>query len=143
LFAAAHGISESGRFYLIPQDDDGGPNPTSLAQLAVDQIRLQDWLANRIKAKKAIVLLDTCESGALVGGYLRSRTNLPAWEAGVGRLHEAKGRPVLTATASGQFAHEGIIAGSGDLGDPSSSARCTLQCQLQELLRACVRKSRP
>jgi hypothetical protein len=114
LFAAAHGISESGRFYLIPQDYDGGANPTSLAQRAIDQNRLQDWLANRIKAKKALVLLDTCESGALVGGYLRSRTDLPASEAGVGRLHEATGRPVLTAAASRQFAHEGIIAGSGE-----------------------------
>lgn len=99
---------------LIPQDYDGGPNPTSLAQRAIDQNRLQDWLANRIKAKKAIVLLDTCESGALISGYMRSRTDLPASEAGVGRLHEATGRPVLTAAASGQYAHEGIIAGSGD-----------------------------
>jgi uncharacterized caspase-like protein len=114
LFAAAHGVAESGHFYLIPQDYDGGPNPISLAQRAINQLQLQDWLANRIKAKKAIVLLDTCESGALVGGYLRSRTDAPASEAAVGRLHEATGRPVLTAAASGQFAHEGIIAGSGD-----------------------------
>ena len=83
-------------------------------QRAIDQNRLQNWLANQIKAKKALILLDTCESGALVGGYLRSRTDIPASEAGVGRLHEATGRPVLTAAASGQFAHEGVIAGSGE-----------------------------
>ena len=31
LFAAAHGIAENGRFYLIPQDYDGGTNPDALA----------------------------------------------------------------------------------------------------------------
>jgi uncharacterized caspase-like protein len=107
LFAAAHGKSEAGRFYLIPQDYDGGPDPTALANRAIDQATLQDWLANRIKAKRVVVLLDTCESGALVGGYLRSRIDLPASEAALGRLHEAIGRPVLTAAAEGKPAFEG------------------------------------
>ena len=112
LFAAAHGISENGRFYLIPQDYQGGPN--ALARNAIDQDRLQDWLANRIKAKRAIILLDTCESGALVAGHMRSRTNSPASEAAMGRLHEATGRPVLTAAALGQEAWEGVIAHTGE-----------------------------
>jgi hypothetical protein len=112
LFAAAHGTSENGRFYLIPQDYQGGPG--ALHQQAIGQDRLQDWLANRIKAKKALILLDTCESGALVAGYLRSRTEEASSEAGVGRLHEATGRPVLTAAATGQFAHEGVVTSSGE-----------------------------
>ena len=62
LFAAAHGKSEAGRYYLIPQDYDGGPDPEALAKRAIDQSMLQDWLANRIKARKALILLDTCES---------------------------------------------------------------------------------
>lgn len=113
-FAAAHGISHNGRFYLIPQDYSGGTNPISLEANAIDQVRLQDWLANRIKAKKAVILLDTCESGALVAGHLRSRTDNAASEAAVGRLHEATGRPVLTAAALGQFAYEGLIGRSGN-----------------------------
>jgi hypothetical protein len=32
----------------------------------------------------------------------------------VGRLHEATGRPVLTAAASGEFAHEGVIGDTGE-----------------------------
>ena len=59
------------------------------------------------QAKKALILLDTCESGALVGGYTRSRTDIPASEAALGRLHEATGRPVLTAAADGKPAFEG------------------------------------
>jgi WD40 repeat protein len=107
LFAAAHGKSEAGRFYLIPQDYDGGPDPEALVARAIDQSMLQDWLANRIKAKKAVILLDTCESGALVAGYARSRTDAPASEAALGRLHEATGRPVLAAAAEGKPAFEG------------------------------------
>ena len=108
LFAAAHGYSvkESGRFYLIPQDYQGGPAPDALAERAIGQDRLQNWIANRIKAKKAIILLDTCESGALVNGY-------PASETAIGRLHEATGRPVLTAAASGQSALETDELGHG------------------------------
>jgi uncharacterized caspase-like protein len=112
-FAAGHGFSSNGRFYLIPQDYSGGGNPEHLEQRAIGQDKLQDWLANRIKAKRAIVLLDTCESGALIAGHLRSRTDGAVSEAGVGRLHEATGRPVLTAAASGQFAHEGVVDTSG------------------------------
>ena len=99
LFAAAHGTSDNGTFYLIPQDfrsDDERP----LRERAVSQARLQNWFSNHIKARRAIVLLDTCESGALVSGPSTSDTS-------IGRLHEAIGRPVLTATAIDQVAVEG------------------------------------
>ena len=107
LYAAAHGYSMNGNYYLIPQDYQGGANPQALKTRAIGQDRLQDWIANRIKAKKALILLDTCESGALTGGYTKSRTDAPASEAAVGRLHEATGRPVLTAAAAGNPAFEG------------------------------------
>lgn len=113
LFAAGHGYSSDGKFYLIPQDYSGGPEKAALEARAIGQERLQDWLANRIKAKRAVILLDTCESGALIAGHLRARAETAASEAGVGRLHEATGRSVLAAAALGQFAQEGLIASSG------------------------------
>jgi WD40 repeat protein len=106
LFAAAHGYSNNGRFYLLPQDYQGGTDPTALTSRAITQERLQDWVA-RIKARRGVILLDTCESGALTNGYAHSRTDAPASEAAVGRLHEATGRPVLTAAAAGKPAFEG------------------------------------
>jgi len=72
-----------------------------------EQERLQDWIANRIKTRRGIILLDTCESGARTNGYDHSRTDAPASEAAVGRLHEATGRPVLTAAAADKPAFEG------------------------------------
>ncbi|MDX2290144.1 MAG: caspase family protein [Hyphomicrobiaceae bacterium] len=104
LFIAAHGASENGRFYVIPQDFQSGSG--YLSRDAIGQDRLQDWLSNRIKARRALILLDTCESGALVQGYARSRDGRGA-DAAVGRLHEATGRPILTAAASGKPALEG------------------------------------
>ena len=80
----------------------------ALAQRAIDQDRLQDWLANRIKAKKAIILLDTCESGR-AGRRLHALAHRCAGlEAAIGRLHEATGRPVLTAAADGMPGLRGL-----------------------------------
>jgi hypothetical protein len=69
------------------------------------------WRSSRLSTRSA---LDTCESGALIAGYARSRIDAPASEAVVGRLHEATGRPVLAAAAVGQSAHEGEIGTSGE-----------------------------
>jgi WD40 repeat protein len=113
LFAAAHGYSHQGRFYLIPQDHQGGTAPEALAAHAIDQQRLQDWLANRIKARRALILLDACESGALTSGHIRSRFEGAGSDAAIGRLHEAIGRPVLTAAGVGQSALEITDLGHG------------------------------
>jgi uncharacterized caspase-like protein len=105
LYVAAHGRSHNGHFYIIPQDYRGGPN--AVMQQGIGQETIQDWIANRVRAKKALVLIDACEAGALIAGHTSSRTSMPLSEAAIGRLHEATGRPVLTATAAGQFAVEG------------------------------------
>src|SRR5262249_35002422 len=89
LYAAAHGYSLAGNYYMIPQDYQGGDDPEALKTRAVSQKRIQEWLATRIKAKRAVILFDTCESGALTGGYVKSRTEGTVSEAAVGRLHEA------------------------------------------------------
>jgi len=64
-------------------------DPKALAERAIDQLKIQDWLANRIKAKKALIRLDSCESGALTAGHTRSRFD--GSDAVIGRFHEAIG----------------------------------------------------
>jgi uncharacterized caspase-like protein len=91
---------------MIPQDYQGGGDPEALKTRAVSQERIQEWLASRIKAKRAVILLDTCESGALTSGYTKSRIEGTVSEAAVGRLHEATGRPVITAASPGKSAYE-------------------------------------
>jgi WD40 repeat protein/uncharacterized caspase-like protein len=103
--AAAHGKSENGRFHLIPQDyrSVGGRFVT---EGTIGQEQLQDWFANRIKARRGLILLDTCQSGALVASRA-SGVDAGNSEAALGRLNEATRRPVLTAAAADQAALEG------------------------------------
>jgi WD40 repeat protein len=103
--AAAHGKSENGRFHMIPQDYRSDA-PGTLAEKTIGQDRLQDWFANRIKARRGLILLDTCESGALVASR-PSGVDAGNSEAALGRLNEATGRPVLTAAAADKAALEG------------------------------------
>ena len=72
----------------------------------IGQEQLQDWFANRIRARRGLILLDTCESGALVASRA-SGVDAGNSEAALGRLNEATGRPVLTAAAADQAALEG------------------------------------
>jgi hypothetical protein len=50
LFAAAHGKSKNSRYHPIAQDYD--PDIGDLTKGTISQDDLQDWLANRIKARK-------------------------------------------------------------------------------------------
>jgi WD40 repeat protein len=104
-FAAAHGKSENGRYHLFPQNFSSDA-PGTIAEKSIGQDRLQDWFANRIKARRGLILLDTCESGALVASR-PSGLDLASSEEALGRLNEATGRPVLTAAAANQVALEG------------------------------------
>ena len=63
--AAAHGKSENGRFHLIPQNYRSVSGRFVTAG-TIGQEQLQDWFANRVKARRGLILLDACESGALV-----------------------------------------------------------------------------
>jgi len=68
---------------------------------------LKDWVVNRIKAKKAILLLDTCESGSLTTVQLASARGGFEQKSAVGRLIQATGRTTLTAALENQPALEG------------------------------------
>jgi hypothetical protein len=63
---------------------------------------------------------------------LARRTEGAASDAGVGRLHEATGRLVLTA-AAGQFAYEGLIGATGQRHEVSTWA----------MLETCATPPRP
>src|SRR5262249_29633666 len=79
-----------------------GDIDTSMAKHAVGQDKLQALIVNKIKAKRGLILLDTCESGASVAGLTRNDA-----DAALGKLHEATGRPVITASNVSQSALEG------------------------------------
>jgi Caspase domain len=73
---------------------------------AIGQDRIQGWLA-KIRAKKSIVIFDTCESGTLAGVQLAALRGGFEQLAAIGRLIEATGRTTLTASLESQPALEG------------------------------------
>ncbi len=112
-FVAAHGKTEDGKYFLVPQDFKfvpGKPLSQSLARNAISQDQLQKWLSS-IKAKKNVVIFDTCESGSLtvsgeVAALGQSRGGFELSGA-LNRLVQATGRTTLTAALDDQPAREG------------------------------------
>lgn len=102
-FLAGHGKTVEGRYYFIPQDFrfDG---EDAVTRLGIDQDRWQDWAA-QIKAKKSVMIYDTCESGSLTG--TRSLDAAAAQSAAVSRLTRAIGRTILSASTDDAPALEG------------------------------------
>ncbi len=113
-YAAGHGVTADGRYYFIPQDfkyQVGQSFDQNLIERAIGQDQLQKWFAE-IRARKSVLIFDTCESGTLTNGEqialnTRSLGAEEAQVAAVGRLIQATGRTTLTAAMDDQSALEG------------------------------------
>ena len=102
-FLAGHGKTLDGKYYFIPQDFRfSGDDPIRTG--GIDQDRWQEWSA-RVKARKAVMIYDTCESGSLTG--TRSVDTAIAQSAAVQRLTRATGRTILSASTDDAPALEG------------------------------------
>ena len=102
LFLAGHGVTHDGRYHFLPWDFQY-LGDEELAETAVNQLQLQDWLA-RIPAQKSLVLLDTCESGSMTKGHV---TRGLEEQAAITRLSRAMGRTTMTASTDTTPALEG------------------------------------
>ena len=102
-FLAGHGKTLEGKYYFLPQDFRfEGDDPIRMH--AIDQDRWQEWAA-RVKARKSVMIYDTCESGSLTG--TRSVDAAMAQSAAVQRLTRAMGRTILSASTDDAPALEG------------------------------------
>ncbi|WP_426035544.1 WG repeat-containing protein [Cypionkella sp. TWP1-2-1b2] len=102
-FLAGHGKTIEGKYYFIPQDFRfEGDDP--IRANGINQDRWQEWAA-RVKAKKSVMIYDTCESGSLTG--TRSVDAAMAQSAAVERLTRAMGRTILSASTDDAPALEG------------------------------------
>jgi hypothetical protein len=78
-FAAGHGSTVNGRFYLLAKDyHRDGDIDASIVSHGIGQDKLQALIANKIRAKRGLVLLDTCESGAAVTGAIPTVSATPS-----------------------------------------------------------------
>lgn len=102
-FLAGHGKTVEGKYYFIPQDFRfQGDDPFRAG--GIDQDRWQEWAA-RVKARKSVMIYDTCESGSLTDS--RSVDAAMAQSAAVERLTRAMGRTILSASTDDAPALEG------------------------------------
>ena len=102
-FLAGHGKTIEGKYYFIPQDFRfTGDDPIRAG--GIDQDRWQEWAA-RVKAKKSVMIYDTCESGSITDS--RSVDAAMAQSAAVERLTRAIGRTILSASTADAPALEG------------------------------------
>lgn len=102
-YVAGHGKTLDGRYYFIPQDFVYSSD-AAIPAGAVGQDHWQQWLA-RIKARKSLILYDTCESGTLADEGFGSRGLEQV--AALHRLIRATGRMVMSATTGDAPALEG------------------------------------
>lgn len=100
-YVAAHGITLNGRYYIVPQDLVF-QNEDSVIQHGLNQDLLQKWLAS-VPARKSVVLLDTCNSGAFTNVASRGLAEKTA----INKLMRATGRVTIAASAGNQEALEG------------------------------------
>ena len=102
-FISGHGTTyNDGDYYFIPYDYLG----IRADSLLTDAVSKNDLLKNLslVKAKKSLVLLDTCSSGAFASDKgQRGMTEKTA----IDRLANATGQAVIAACSDNQFAMEG------------------------------------
>lgn len=107
LYLAGHGRNEGGDYVFLPQETRLN-NRAAVLRDGLHAGQLRDLLAG-VKAKKVLVLLDTCSAGTFsLSGQkpLASRAG-PEEKAALDRLQRLSGRALLAATADEKMALEG------------------------------------
>jgi hypothetical protein len=127
LYLAGHGTALDGRYYFIPWEVRY-TSEAALQQQSLDEEALRKLLA-QIPAKKTLLILDTCNSGAISNG------RGPGEKSAVDRLAKITGRAILAASASDQMALEGyeghsvlmsaILEGLSKVADPTGQVQVT------------------
>jgi hypothetical protein len=109
---STHGITDNHEFYIVPQDIPGNSKKITpdLVKASVSMNELTHWFRN-IQAGEIILTLDTCQSGASVGG--RTFKPGPMGDRGFGQLAYDKGMRVICATNEDNAALEFDSLGHG------------------------------
>jgi hypothetical protein len=99
LYLAGHGTALDGEYFFIPWEVKY-TSESALRQQSLDQETIRKMLS-RIPAKKTLLLLDTCSSGAFSTGRALGE------KAAIDKLAKITGRATLAASATDQMALEG------------------------------------
>lgn len=103
LYLAGHGAAVDGEYHFLPWDLVYA-NRQALHDGSVHQTRFSQWLG-LIAAQKSVILLDTCQAGALT--LNSASTRAPEQKGAIDKLMRATGRATIAATTAQQLAMEG------------------------------------
>jgi uncharacterized caspase-like protein len=113
IFVATHGTSRKDDTaevnYIVTSDTDLA-SQDSLFGTALAMVELSDVVRTRIKARRTVILLDTCHSGGAMAASKERATGLadfaPSSET-LDRIRQGVGRAILTSSQEEQFSYEG------------------------------------
>ncbi|MGD9229948.1 MAG: caspase family protein [Desulfobacterales bacterium] len=104
LYIAGHGVTLDGRYHFLPYDFRYR-NENSIRNYAINQDHFQQWLS-RIKARKSLILMDTCNSGSFTKAQFIQRGITE--KTAIDKLTRATGRATIVASKDDQPALEGF-----------------------------------
>ena len=113
IFVATHGTARSDDNadvnYIVASDTDR-QTQDSLFATSMAMVELSDVVRTRIKARRTVIVLDTCHSGAATGSLKDRATGLtdstPS-SAAIERIRQGVGRAILTSSQEDQVSYEG------------------------------------
>ena len=113
IFVATHGTSRKDDTaevnYIVTSDTDLN-SQDSLFGTALAMVELSDIVRTRIKARRTVIFLDTCHSGAATSASVERATGLadsaPS-SAVLDRIRQGVGRAVFTSSQEDQLSYEG------------------------------------
>jgi uncharacterized caspase-like protein len=113
IFVATHGTSRKDDTaevnYIVTSDTDL-TSQDSLFGSALAMVELSDIVRTRIKARRTVILLDTCHSGGAMAATKERATGLADFApsgAVLDRIRQGVGRAILTSSQEEQFSYEG------------------------------------
>ncbi len=113
LFVATHGTSRSDDTaevnYIVTSDTDLS-SQDSLFGSALAMVELSDIVRTRIKARRTVIVLDTCHSGGATSATKERATGLSDFapsSVALDRIRQGLGRVILTSSEENQFSYEG------------------------------------
>jgi hypothetical protein len=119
IFLSSHGtprsIDTAEVNYIATSDTEVIPED-SLFATALPMVEVSDIVRSRIKARRTVIFLDTCHSGAAIGNPNVSQpgpADSSASLAALDRLRQGVGRAIVTSSATDEQSYEGTPFANG------------------------------
>ncbi len=114
LFLSSHGSGREsdvvgGLTYVITHDTELDATGDRLFATALPMVEISDIVRTRVKARRTVVILDSCHSAGAMAGIRRTAPSA----AGLDRIGEGEGRVILSACTIEQSSWENSSIGNG------------------------------